>query len=145
MRAAALVRGREAGAVRRSTRAERGQGTAELAMMLPLMLVLLIGIIEVANGFNAYTSVVNATRDGARLGSKGAATDAQIQALVVRDLARLKNTTPTSAVTVTHATVSGTNSVKVQACYPHTTLLHVPLVMPNSMSLCASPTMPTLN
>lgn len=132
-------------APRRSRRAERGQGTAELAMMLPLLLVLLIGIIEVANGFNSYTSVVNASRDGARLGSKGAATDAEIKALVVRDLARLKNITPTSAVTVTHSTVAGTNSVQVRACYTHTTLLHVPLVMPNSMSMCASTTMPTLN
>ncbi len=85
------------------------QGTAELAIMLPLFLVLIVGIVEVAAGFNAYTSVVSAARDGARLGSKGAASDSAIQALVVKDLGRLKNTTPTSNVTVTHGTVTDSN------------------------------------
>lgn len=130
--------------------AELGQGTAELAIMLPLFLVLIVGIVEVAAGFNAYTSVVSAARDGARLGSKGAASDSAIQALVVKDLGRLKNTTPTSNVTVTHGTVTDsngvvTNEVTVKACYDHTTFIHVPLIMPNSITMCSQTTMPKLN
>jgi Flp pilus assembly protein TadG len=118
---------------------------AELAMMLPLLLVLVVGVVEVAAGYNAYTTVISATRDGARLGSKGAAADAQVQALVVRDLARLKNQTPSSNVVVTHSTVSGTKSVSVRACYPHTTFLRVPLIMPHSITMCSTTTMPSLN
>ncbi len=130
--------------------AELGQGTAELAIMLPLFLVLIVGIVEVAAGFNAYTSVVSAARDGARLGSKGAASDSAIRALVVKDLGRLKNTTPTSNVTVTHGTVTDsngvvTNAVTVKACYDHTTFIHVPLIMPNSITMCSQTTMPKLN
>jgi Flp pilus assembly protein TadG len=129
---------------------ELGQGTAELAIMLPLFLVLIVGIVEVAAGFNAYTTVVSATRDGARLGSKGAASDSAIQALVVKDLGRLKNTTPTSNVTVTHGTVTDsngivTNAVTVRACYGHTTFIHVPLIMPDSITMCSQTTMPKLN
>ncbi|HYM16572.1 MAG TPA: TadE/TadG family type IV pilus assembly protein [Dehalococcoidia bacterium] len=126
-------------------RRERAQGTVELAVILPLLLVLVVGVIEVAEGFNAYTTVVSAARDGARLGSKGSASDAAIQALVVTDLGRLKNLTPASNVTVTHTTTSGTNSITVKACYNHTTFLHVPLIMPNSITMCSQTTMPSLN
>jgi len=118
--------------------------------MLPLFLVVIVGVIEVAAGFNAYTTVVSAARDGARLGSKGGANDAAIQALVVKDLGRLKNTTPTGNVTVSHSTVTDTNgvvttSVTVKACYGHTTFIHVPLIMPNSITMCSQTTMPKLN
>lgn len=126
-------------------RREHGQGTAELAMMLPLILVLIVGVIEMSAAFNTYVSVVSAARDGARLGSKGAATTPQIQALVVKDLGRLRNPTPSSNVTVTYPVVSGVNAVKVRACYDHTTLLQVPLILPNSYHVCSETTMPKLN
>jgi Flp pilus assembly protein TadG len=124
---------------------EGGQALVELGIMLPLLLILIIGVLEVNNGLNAYITVINSSRDGARLGSKGAATTAEIQALVVRDLDRLPNTTPASNVTVTYPTVSGVNAVKVVSCYDHTTILQVPLIMPGSMQLCAQTTMPKLN
>jgi Flp pilus assembly protein TadG len=130
---------------RRARLGERGQGLVEMAMMLPLMLVLVVGIVEVAAGYNAYTTVVSASRDGARLGSKGSANDSAVQALVVKDLGRLKNPVTTSDVTVTHPTVSGTKAIRVTTCYPHTTFLHVPLVMPDSISICSTTTMPSLN
>jgi len=124
---------------------ERGQSIAELAMMLPLILVLILGVIEVNSALNAYITVVNSSRDGARLGSKGAAGSTEIQALVVKDLGRLPNTTPSSNVTVTYPTVSGVNSVKVESCYDHTTLLQVPMLLPTTFHMCAQTTMPTLN
>lgn len=126
-------------------RGERAQGTVELAMLLPLLLVLIVGIVESTAAFNAYTTVVSASRDGARLGSKGAATTAQIQALTIKDLGRLKNTTPTSNITVTYPVVSSVNSVKVKACYNHTTFIKVPLIMPNSIQMCSETVMPKLN
>ncbi len=129
----------------RRRRSERGQAITELAFVLPLILVLVIGVIEVNNALNTYLTVVNAARDGARLGSKGGATTSQIQALVVKDLARLQTTTPASNVTVSYPTVSGTNSVKVQACYDHHTLLKVPLLIPSTFRMCSSTTMPKLN
>jgi Flp pilus assembly protein TadG len=129
---------------RRSTR-DRGQGTAELAILLPVLLLLIVGVIEVTAALNAYITVVNSSRDGARLGSKGSASNAEIQALVVKDLGRLPNTTPPSNVTVTNPTVSGLESVRVRSCYQHTTFLQVPVLLPNSFQMCAQTTMPTLN
>ncbi len=136
---------RHTGQRRRMRQGQRGQALAELAIMLPLLLILVIGVIEVSNAMNAYISVISAARDGARLGSKGAATTPQIQSLVITDMGRLPNTVPTGNVTVTYPTVAGTNSVKVKACYDHTTLLHVPLVMSGTFTMCSETTMPKLN
>jgi Flp pilus assembly protein TadG len=122
-----------------------GQALAELALMLPLMLILVVGVIEVNSAMNAYITVVNSARDGARLGSKGGATTGDIQALVVKDLERLPQNASTSDVTVTFPTVSGTTSVKVQSCYDHQTLLQVPLLMSGTFRMCSQTTMPKLN
>lgn len=130
---------------RRSRRGERGQSAVEIGILLPLFLILILGVVEVNAAMNSYISVVNASRDGARLGSKGAATDAAIQALVQKDLARLPNTTPLSNITITYPTVSGTTSVKVKACYDHTTLVGLRIVVPQSFHMCANTTMPRLN
>lgn len=130
---------------KRSKRGELGQAMAELAFMLPLMLVLVIGVIEVNSAMNAYITVVNSARDGARLGSKGAATSGEIQALVVKDLDRLPQNTPPSNVTVTYPTIAGQNAVKVKSCYDHQTLLQVPLLIPGTFRMCSQTTMPKLN
>ena len=58
---------------------------------------------------------------------------------------RLPNSVALGDVTVTYPVVASINSVKVQACYNHTTLIHVPIVMPNTFRMCTSTTMPKLN
>ncbi len=126
-------------------RGERGQSAVELGILLPIFLLLIVGVVEVNSALNSYITVVSASRDGARLGSKGAATTAAIQALVQKDLQRLPNASPTSNITITYPTVASMNSVKVKACYDHTTLMSVPILMPNSFHMCASTTMPKLN
>jgi Flp pilus assembly protein TadG len=68
---------------RRST--ERGQAVIELALTLPLLLVVVFGIIDFGFMFQRYESVTNAAREGARLGiltSAGyTATEAQNRAI----------------------------------------------------------------
>ena len=114
-------------------------------MILPLFLILIIGVIEVNNALNAYITVVNAARDGARLGSKGAAGETEIDALVMKDLERLPQTVTASDVTVTYPTVDSVAAVKVQACYDHRTILQVPLLVPSTFRICSQTTMPKLN
>lgn len=129
----------------RTRMGEMGQSAAELALMLPLLLTLVIGVIEVNAALNAYITVVNSARDGARLGSKGAAGETEIDALVIKDLERLPQTVSASDVTVTYPTVSGVNAVKVEACYDHQTILQVPLLIPPTFTICSQTTMPKLN
>ena len=50
---------------------ERGQALVELALVTPFLLFLLLGASEIAYAFNAYISVVNAAREGARLVARG--------------------------------------------------------------------------
>jgi Flp pilus assembly protein TadG len=52
---------------RRST--ERGQAVIELALTLPLLLIVVFGIIDFGFMFQRYEAVTNAAREGARLGA----------------------------------------------------------------------------
>jgi len=66
---------------RRST--ERGQAVIELALTLPLLLLVVFGIIDFGFMFQRYEAVTNAAREGARLGvlADYTATEAQNRAL----------------------------------------------------------------
>ena len=48
---------------------ERGSSLVEVALVLPVLLVLFLGIVEVAFLLFAHVQVANATREGARHGS----------------------------------------------------------------------------
>lgn len=51
-------------------RSDRGSAAAEMALVLPLMLVLLFGVMELGNYFLDEHVVVKAVRDGARFASR---------------------------------------------------------------------------
>ncbi len=121
---------------------ERAQALAESALILPVCLVLLVGIVEVTNAMNAYVTIVSSARDGARLGSKGLATDPEIKSLVVMETDRLRTAVdPVNDITVTHTTVDGVNAVRVNVCNDHQPLLGVPLIMPATFRMCSKTTM----
>ncbi len=47
---------------------EQAQSLVELALMLPLLLLLLVGILDLGRIYFSYMTVVNASREGARYG-----------------------------------------------------------------------------
>lgn len=47
-------------------RKQNGQSLAELAIVLPLLLILLLGIFDIGNGFSTYIALSNASREGTR-------------------------------------------------------------------------------
>lgn len=55
----------------RHTSRQRGQSVVETAMVAPFLLAMILGIVELANAFNAYIGVINASREGARLAARG--------------------------------------------------------------------------
>jgi len=59
---------RVVGARRRGLSIPRGQSLVELALALPVILLILFGIIEFGRAFLIYSEVSNAAREGARLG-----------------------------------------------------------------------------
>jgi len=52
-------------------RNEKGQSMVEFALLLPILITILLAIIEFGFMFNAYLSLTNGAREGARLGSVG--------------------------------------------------------------------------
>jgi Flp pilus assembly protein TadG len=125
---------------------ERGQSLIELAITLPLLLLLVVGVVEVGNGLNAYMTLVDAGRDGARLGSKGSASDQDIKNLVVTEVARLPNDVdPDTDITVERDVVPGSSSIRVTVCYDHSLIMGIPLITPNPWRMCSTSTMPTLD
>lgn len=65
----------------------RGQAIVELAILLPVLLLILMSIFEFGRVFNAYMIISHASREGARVGSVGG-TDTQIELAI-------SNATPT--------------------------------------------------
>lgn len=60
---------------------KKGQSMVEMALMLPVIILLLMGMVEFSRIFGSYMLVTHASREGARLASIGK-TDAEIQANV---------------------------------------------------------------
>jgi Flp pilus assembly protein TadG len=59
--------------VRRRPRGSKGQATVELALVLPILIWLLVGMVDVARMANAYLIIQHASREAVRLGITGAA------------------------------------------------------------------------
>ena len=56
---------------RRLLRAGRGQSLVEFALVLPILMIMVFGIIDFGMGLRSYISLTNATREGARFAAVG--------------------------------------------------------------------------
>jgi hypothetical protein len=61
---------------------ERGQSLAELALVLPLLLMILVGMVEVGWAMRAHLTVTTASREGARFASRRVFENEEIQEVV---------------------------------------------------------------
>jgi len=64
-------------------RTERGQGVLELVVMLPVLLILLFGVVEMGYALRNYLVVVNSDREGCRFAARGRFSDARVGERVV--------------------------------------------------------------
>lgn len=101
-------------------KSQKGQAIVEMALVLPILLLIVFGIMEFGRVFNAYLVITNASREGARQGVVGG-TDTQITDSVkaaagTLDLSKLTvtiNPTATSRVRGAQLTVQVGYSVKI--------------------------------
>ncbi len=71
-----------------STNRAQGQSLAEIALVLPVLLLVLLGAIDLGRLYYANETITNASREGARLGiAKPAQTSEQITAIKTRVIA----------------------------------------------------------
>ena len=118
--------------VARRLRSARGTELIEFALVLPVLLCILGGILDMGLAFNNYVAVTNAAREGARV--------AAIPGWVEDDVKNRVKTyiegagLPASRVTTTAqrvpVTVGGRtiNAVKVQVSYPYDYMILGPLI-----------------
>lgn len=69
-------------------RNDRGQSLAELALILPILLALVVGIFEFGRSWNAYQVLTNAAREGARLAVISTSDEAAVRGVVSDALTR---------------------------------------------------------
>jgi Flp pilus assembly protein TadG len=97
--------------IRRIRKRDRGQSLAEFAMVVPIFLILVFGIIDFGMGLRAYITVSQATREGARYASVGnpAGTFAG------GGTGQCNGSTSTSAVGRVCSTMDGLNLTNIQS------------------------------
>ncbi|HIC96766.1 TPA: pilus assembly protein [Candidatus Bipolaricaulota bacterium] len=66
-------------------KSSRGQNLVELALLLPILLLILAGMVDLGRGVHAYTIITNAAREGARYGSMHPDEIAFIQARAISE------------------------------------------------------------
>ena len=88
----------------RFARPRRGQATVELALILPLCLWLMLGVIDFGRAVHLYVGATNAAREGARYwASNPTATTAAVQAKVQAEAAPALSF-PSSGITLSSPT-----------------------------------------
>jgi len=115
--------------LRHHLRGEVGSEILEFAFVAPLLLVLVGGIVDFGFIFQRYEVVINAAREGVRIGSRPgfSATDVQNRVLAYVQDSGLPTTGGNPTVTVTPTTMtSGGNSwpaTQVNVSYAHDYML----------------------
>ena len=71
---------------RRGLRSEAGQALVEFALLTPLLLLIVSGIVEAGRAFYAYVQIANAVREGVRAGSFIPTETSQVDSLTRREL-----------------------------------------------------------
>ncbi len=101
-------------------RQERGQSVAEFALVLPLLMLVLIGIVQFGMVFKQYITLTDAVREGARKAAVSrhrADRVSHVQGAVVTSGSDLGPTFTTGNVSVTSTWTHG-EDVVVRATFP---------------------------
>jgi Flp pilus assembly protein TadG len=121
------------GARNRHLRSERGAELLEFALVLPILLLVLAGILDMGFLFKNFEVVTNAAREGARMASLPGWVETDVVTRVNRYLAAgglqgPATTTIENVVIVTDAvTGRSITGIKVTVAYPHTFMILGPI------------------
>ena len=109
----------------------------ELALVIPVLLMLLFGIIEFGRLFGAYMVINNLSREGARYGIVGH-DDSQIQNLIISQRAWLDASKFTITITEPYAERDKGDTLGVTIDYPLELITPIMAsILPNPVNLSA--------
>ena len=118
--------------LRRLLRSERGAELLEFALVLPILLLVLAGILDMGFLFKDYEVVTNAAREGARMASLPGWLESDVTARVNSYLTaggfQGIATTTVSSVVIADGNGRTIHGVKVLVEAPHTYLILGPIV-----------------
>jgi Flp pilus assembly protein TadG len=100
-------------------RSERGQSMTEFALVLPLLVVLLFGIIQFGITFNNYISLTDAVRAGARKGAVARHLDDPVGETVAQVQRAATDLDPADLQINVESSWNPGDEVKVSASYPY--------------------------
>lgn len=122
---------------------KRGQSLVELALILPIIVLLLFGTVEFGRVFYSYITITSAVREGAREAAVGK-TDAEIEARIKEAVTLADLDTRLHISPITPSEGNRTTGVPVKVEIRYEMPLIVPLIgefLPNPVPLTASATM----
>lgn len=120
---------------------QKGQSIVETALILPIIILILTGIIDFGLMFNNYLVITNASREAARNAAVGA-TDAEIAIMISNMTSSLDRTKLTTSIYPGQALRKKGDEVVVTIKYDNALLTPViSAIVPNPMRLEAKTTM----
>ena len=104
---------------------KRGQSMVEMALILPIIIILFLGMVEFSRIFGSYLLVTHASREGARLAAIGR-TDAEIQANVTSKVSILN--VSNLQIILTPEDSARTTGEDVRVCVKYKLEIYAPLI-----------------
>ncbi len=103
--------------IKRILKTNKGQALVEFALIIPMLLLLLFGIIEFGRIFGAELTVNNGAREGARLGAIGAS-DSAIITRVTNSSGMLDSSLVAVTITPVESSRVRGGDIQVNVSYP---------------------------
>lgn len=106
-------------ATERREEGERGAAAVEFALVLPLLLALILGVVEVGRGWDAKLALTGAAREGARAAATGEDVAGAVRAAAGSlDAGAIRVVAPSVPCDLARPTLG--QQVAVEATYPYT-------------------------
>jgi Flp pilus assembly protein TadG len=105
--------------MRRILRSQKGQDLVEFALILPILVLLLAGIVDLGRAFHSYIVIANASREGARYASHFPSDATAIKQAAVNEAALSGVTIALSDVTIPRG-LNGTGGAEIRVRVDHT-------------------------
>ena len=109
----------------KSLKNQEGQALVEFALILPILLLLVMGILQFGMMLNSYLSIENASREGARAGIIGSS-DSEIKSTVIATSPSLDPNIVIVTITPTEANRKSGETLTVKVTYNY--ILNVPII-----------------
>jgi TadE-like protein len=77
--------------IKKNFRSKKGQSLVELTLIVPLMLLLVYGVVEVGSVISTYLTLTHTTREGANLTSRGTAPNTALDAIIAAAAPTIRN------------------------------------------------------